>query len=44
MTPAVWRGLAAIGAGLPSGVRVVVVRGAGPSFCSGIDLRLFSAE
>jgi enoyl-CoA hydratase/carnithine racemase len=43
MTPAVWRGLAAIGAGLPPGVRVVVVRGAGPSFCSGIDLRMFSA-
>jgi enoyl-CoA hydratase/carnithine racemase len=44
MTPAVWRGLAAIGAGLPPEVRVVVVRGAGPSFCSGIDLRLFSPE
>jgi len=44
MTPAVWRGLAAIGAGLPSEVRVVVVRGAGPSFSSGIDLRMFSAE
>jgi enoyl-CoA hydratase/carnithine racemase len=44
MTPAVWRGLAAIGADLPPGVRVVVVRGAGPSFCSGIDLRMFSAE
>jgi enoyl-CoA hydratase/carnithine racemase len=43
MTPAVWRGLAAIGADLPPGVRVVVVRGAGPSFCSGIDLRMFSA-
>ena len=44
MTPAVWRGLAAIGAGLSPGIRVVVVRGAGPSFCSGIDLRMFSAE
>lgn len=44
MTPHVWRGLAAVGAGLPSGVRVVVVRGAGPSFCSGIDLRMFSAD
>jgi enoyl-CoA hydratase/carnithine racemase len=42
MTPAVWRGLAAIGSDLPSRVRVVVVRGAGPSFCSGIDLRMFS--
>jgi enoyl-CoA hydratase/carnithine racemase len=44
MTPSPWRGLAAIGAELPPGIRVVVVRGAGPSFCSGIDLRLFSAE
>jgi enoyl-CoA hydratase/carnithine racemase len=44
MTPAVWRGLATIGAGLPPEVRVVVVRGAGPSFCAGIDLRMFSAE
>jgi enoyl-CoA hydratase/carnithine racemase len=43
MTPAVWRGLAAVGTGLPPGVRIVVVRGAGPSFCSGIDLRMFSA-
>jgi enoyl-CoA hydratase/carnithine racemase len=44
MTPGMWLGLAAIGASLPTGVRVVVVRGAGPSFSAGIDLRLFSAE
>jgi enoyl-CoA hydratase/carnithine racemase len=44
MTPALWRGLAAIGAGLPPEVRVVVVRGAGPSFCAGIDLRMFTAD
>jgi enoyl-CoA hydratase/carnithine racemase len=44
MTPAVWRGLAAVGAGLPAQVRVVVIRGAGSSFSSGIDLRMFSAE
>jgi enoyl-CoA hydratase/carnithine racemase len=44
MTPAVWRGLAAIGADLPGRVRVVVVCGAGPSFSAGIDLRMFSAE
>ena len=44
MTPAVWRGLAAIGVGLPAEVRVVVVRGDGPSFCSGIDLRMFTPE
>jgi enoyl-CoA hydratase/carnithine racemase len=42
MTPGMWLGLAAIGAGLPATVRVVVVRGAGPSFCAGIDLRMFS--
>jgi enoyl-CoA hydratase/carnithine racemase len=44
MTPATWHGLAAIGASLPPRVRVVVIRGAGPSFSSGIDLRMFSAE
>jgi enoyl-CoA hydratase/carnithine racemase len=44
MTPGMWHGLAAIGAGLPSEIRVVVLRGAGPSFCAGIDLRLFTAD
>ncbi len=44
MTPAVWRGLAEAGASLPPQVRVVVVRGEGPSFCAGIDLRLLSGE
>jgi enoyl-CoA hydratase/carnithine racemase len=44
MTPAMWHGLAAIGRTLPPAVRVVVVRGAGPSFSAGIDLRLFSPE
>ena len=39
-----WRGLAAIGGSLPDEVRVVVVRGEGPSFCSGIDVRLLSGE
>jgi enoyl-CoA hydratase/carnithine racemase len=42
MTPAMWHGLADIGAGLPEQVRVVVVRGAGPSFCAGIDLTLLA--
>jgi len=42
MTPGMWRGLAVIGASLPPAVRVVVVRGAGQSFSSGIDLRMFS--
>jgi enoyl-CoA hydratase/carnithine racemase len=44
MTPATWHGLAVVGASLPAEVRVVVVRGQGPSFCAGIDLRLFSAN
>jgi enoyl-CoA hydratase/carnithine racemase len=44
MTPAMWRGLAGIGAGLPDRVRVVVIKGAGTSFSAGIDLRMFSAE
>jgi enoyl-CoA hydratase/carnithine racemase len=44
MTPATWHGLAAIGAGLPDRVRIVIVRGAGPSFSAGIDLRMFSAD
>jgi enoyl-CoA hydratase/carnithine racemase len=44
MTPGMWHGLAAIGAALAGRVRIVVVRGAGPSFSAGIDLRLFSAE
>jgi enoyl-CoA hydratase/carnithine racemase len=44
MTPAMWHGLAAIGAGLPDRVRVVVVRGEGTSFSAGIDLRMFTAD
>jgi len=44
MTPRMWRGLTAIGHSLPPEVRVVVVRGDGPSFSSGIDLRVLSGE
>jgi enoyl-CoA hydratase/carnithine racemase len=44
MTPRMWRGLAAIGRSLPADIRVVVVRGAGPSFSSGIDLRVLAGE
>jgi enoyl-CoA hydratase/carnithine racemase len=44
MTPSMWRGLASVGAQIPDHVRVVIVRGAGPSFCAGIDLRMFSAD
>jgi len=43
MTPGMWHGLALIGASLPARIRVVVVRGAGPSFCAGIDLRMLAA-
>jgi enoyl-CoA hydratase/carnithine racemase len=42
LTPAVWHGLAAIGANLPDEIRVVVVRGDGPSFCAGIDLKVLA--
>lgn len=44
MTPGMWRGLARVGRGLPPGVRVVVIRGAGGTFSAGIDLRLLSDE
>ena len=44
MTPGMWHGLARIGAEMPDDVRVVVVKGLGPSFCAGIDLRMFTAE
>ncbi|MBO0832802.1 MAG: enoyl-CoA hydratase/isomerase family protein [Actinobacteria bacterium] len=44
MTPSMWHGLARIGRNLPPAIRVVVVRGAGPSFCAGIDLRMFTPE
>lgn len=36
-TPAMWRALAAIGEEVPDDVRVVVVRGEGPSFSAGLD-------
>ncbi|MEV4259480.1 enoyl-CoA hydratase/isomerase family protein, partial [Spirillospora sp. NPDC049652] len=42
MTFATWRMLAAIGRALPREVRVVVLRGDGPSFSAGIDLSMFS--
>ena len=43
-TPAMWRALADIGAALPDEVRVVVVKGAGPSFSAGLDVALLSGE
>jgi enoyl-CoA hydratase/carnithine racemase len=39
-TRATWDALSAIGAGLADEVRVVVLRGDGPSFSAGLDLRL----
>ena len=44
MTPAMWWGLARIGAELPPSVRIVVVRGEGPSFSAGLDRRLLTPE
>ncbi|HEY7324356.1 MAG TPA: enoyl-CoA hydratase/isomerase family protein [Streptosporangiaceae bacterium] len=44
MTPLMWTRLAEIGAGLPANIRVVVVRGEGPTFCAGIDLRMFTPD
>ena len=43
-TPATWEGLAAIGAGLDEAVRVVAVRGEGPSFCAGLDRRMLTPD
>ena len=43
-TPATWAALAAVGAALDDGVRVVVVRGEGRSFSAGLDRSLFSPE
>ncbi|GAT68587.1 enoyl-CoA hydratase/isomerase family protein [Planomonospora sp. ID91781] len=43
-TFATWSALARIGDDLPQQVRVVVVRGEGPSFSAGIDLRMFTPE
>jgi enoyl-CoA hydratase/carnithine racemase len=41
LTFTTWRTLARVGDALPPDVRVVVLRGAGPSFSAGIDIRLF---
>ena len=43
-TPAMWRRLARIGDELPADVRVVVLRGEGPSFSAGLDRRMFTPE
>jgi enoyl-CoA hydratase/carnithine racemase len=42
-TPATWHALRIIGSSLGAGVRVVVVRGAGDTFSSGLDRRMLGA-
>lgn len=44
MTPALWLALAAVPDLLPAATRVVVIRGEGPTFCAGLDLRLATPE
>jgi len=41
-TPAMWSALARFGEHLPEQVRIVVVRGEGPSFSAGLDLSLLT--
>jgi enoyl-CoA hydratase/carnithine racemase len=43
-TPAMWRALAETGRALPGTVRVVILRGEGPSFSAGLDRRAFTPE
>lgn len=43
-TPATWRALREVGRSLPGDVRVVVLRGAGPSFSAGLDRRMFGPD
>jgi enoyl-CoA hydratase/carnithine racemase len=43
-TPAMWRALAAIGADLEPDVRVVVLRGEGPSFSAGLDRQMMTPD
>ncbi|CAN5807644.1 enoyl-CoA hydratase/isomerase family protein [soil metagenome] len=42
--PATWRALAAVGAALTTDVRVVVVRGDGAAFSSGLDRAMFAPD
>lgn len=42
--PAMWRGLAAIGATLDPAVRVIVLKGAGESFSAGLDRRMLTPD
>ncbi|GAB2852687.1 enoyl-CoA hydratase/isomerase family protein [Actinocorallia aurea] len=43
-SPAMWAGLASLGAELPETVRIIVLKGEGPSFSAGLDIRAFTPE
>ncbi|HET8602222.1 MAG TPA: enoyl-CoA hydratase/isomerase family protein [Segeticoccus sp.] len=43
-TPSLWAALEQAAAGVDGDVRVVVLRGSGPSFSAGLDRRMFSPE
>lgn len=43
-TPGLWEALREIEASIPGGTRVVVVQAEGPSFSSGLDRRMWTAE
>jgi enoyl-CoA hydratase/carnithine racemase len=43
-SPALWRALTQAGRSLPGSVRVVVLRGEGPSFSAGLDRQAFTPE
>jgi enoyl-CoA hydratase/carnithine racemase len=43
-TPATWRALTAVGRTFAEDVRVVVLRGSGPSFSAGLDRAMFTPE
>jgi enoyl-CoA hydratase/carnithine racemase len=43
-TPAMWRALAALGRAMPEEVRVVILRGEGPSFSAGLDRSMLNTD
>jgi enoyl-CoA hydratase/carnithine racemase len=43
-TPQTWQELSRIARALPGSVRVVILRGEGPSFSAGLDRRMFTAD
>ena len=42
--PSTWLALARVGESLPDAVRIVIVTGEGPSFCAGMDRRMFTPD